>query len=217
MKREGPPQLQFLIATDLSQFRNENAKRSVRSQAMIHWRHEEDKKRRKPSLKNSSSPTAAGKSYNRSASVKSEEASAIHPHARPSRATSSALESPERGHDSQHHAHWQTGTDIQSVSPNSSSFARAGSSSWQSTAPEAADYLPYCHSKALAVVEETVTHYEESEKHERRQLRALASGLASCFSPNVEDPFTVFPQFLSKELNSLELSRNCRCGSVVRW
>jgi hypothetical protein len=51
VKREGPPQLQFLIATDPSQFRDEDAKRSVRSQAMIHWRHEEDKKKRKGSRK----------------------------------------------------------------------------------------------------------------------------------------------------------------------
>ncbi|RMZ67192.1 tachykinin family [Pyrenophora seminiperda CCB06] len=37
-RRDGPPQLQFVTATDLSQFRGEDAKRSVRSQAMIYHR-----------------------------------------------------------------------------------------------------------------------------------------------------------------------------------
>ena len=37
-RRHGPPQLQFVTATDLSHFRGEDAKRSVRSQAMIYHR-----------------------------------------------------------------------------------------------------------------------------------------------------------------------------------
>ncbi|CAA9963799.1 hypothetical protein PTMSG1_07158 [Pyrenophora teres f. maculata] len=37
-RRDGPPQLQFVTATDLSQFRDTDAKRSVRSQAMIYHR-----------------------------------------------------------------------------------------------------------------------------------------------------------------------------------
>lgn len=45
-KRDGPPQLQFLTATDPSQFKDENAKRSVRSQAMIQYRYKADQQRR---------------------------------------------------------------------------------------------------------------------------------------------------------------------------
>ncbi|KAF2129053.1 hypothetical protein P153DRAFT_30916 [Dothidotthia symphoricarpi CBS 119687] len=48
VKRDGRPQFQFVTATDPSQFRDEDAKRSVRSQAMIHWRHEDSMLKNKP-------------------------------------------------------------------------------------------------------------------------------------------------------------------------
>ncbi|KAJ4348711.1 uncharacterized protein N0V89_010089 [Didymosphaeria variabile] len=48
-QRKGPPQLQFVTATDPSDFKGEKAKRSVRSQAMIQYRYQstEQKKQNK--------------------------------------------------------------------------------------------------------------------------------------------------------------------------
>ena len=46
-KRTEPPQLQFVTATDPSQFKDKNAKRSVRSQAMIQYRYKSDQQKKK--------------------------------------------------------------------------------------------------------------------------------------------------------------------------
>lgn len=49
-KRQGPPQLQFVTATDPSQFKGEAAKRSVRSQAMIQYRYQAVQEHRSASV-----------------------------------------------------------------------------------------------------------------------------------------------------------------------
>lgn len=48
-RNNGPPQLQFLTATDPSQFKDEKARKSVRSQAMIHFRGQKRKDKEKES------------------------------------------------------------------------------------------------------------------------------------------------------------------------
>lgn len=198
MKREGPPQLQFLIATNLSQFRDEDAKRSVRSQAMIHWRHE-DKKKRRGSVKNDLAP---GSDYvwNK------------HTRTRQSQATQSASRSLETGPGQSQHKFWQMAPQPVALSLRSSSSLGTDSSSWQLAATETANYIPYYHENPQANPEKAVTGYEESEKHEERQLRALVAGLATSFGSS-HDPFKVLPQFEDSNLDSWDLSRNCRSNN----
>jgi hypothetical protein len=163
VKREGPPQLQFLIATDPSQFRDEDTRRSVRSQAMMHWRHETDKKKRKDSQPDGLSTSSTGKGTTRDASVRS-----------------------------------------------------AGSSRWQLTAPETASYFPQYRKQTQAITDKAVTDYEETERHEARQLRTMVVGLATFYNVvGSHDPFEVLPQFRNPNLDALYLSRSCKSAPSI--
>ena len=217
MKREGPPQLQFLIATDPSQFRDEDAKRSVRSQAMIHWRHEEDKKKRKDSQQDSSIPASTAKSTARSASVRHEHANSIPTRMRrsdPSQTSSSLSELP---HHSQRSASLNPESNLLGHSLDTTPIIGAGSSRWQLTAPETASYFPQYRKKVRVIEDGAVTEYEESESHEQRQLRTLVVGLATSYNVGgSHDPFEVLPQFRNPSLNALYLSRNCKSESPAR-
>ncbi|KAF3053680.1 hypothetical protein E8E11_011035 [Didymella keratinophila] len=200
VKREGPPQLQFLTATDPSQFKDEDAKRSVRSQAMMHWRHEEDKKRKKGSRKHGEEPAPA------------------------SLERTSSIPTPAKQHDS---AHSQSGSSerdsaqaqrkvLRAASSSlisdsgTSSFSDTGSSTWQLTTSDTASYFPRWQNKIRAVAEKYVIEYEASERHEERQLRSLVVGLARSYNVGrTQDPFDVLPQFRNPRLDALYLSRNC--------
>ncbi|KAJ4990618.1 hypothetical protein SVAN01_03849 [Stagonosporopsis vannaccii] len=190
VKREGPPQLQFLIATDLSQFRDKDAKRSIRSQAMIHWRHEEDKKKRRDSAKDDLASGPAHAWNNPTLSGLSQANQSI---SRPAEPTPGHLQ----------HASWQTAP--QPLALSSSSTVTC-TSSWELTATE--KFFPYYHEKSQATTLHVVTSYEESEKHEERQLRVLIAGLAASFGHSY-DVFDVMPQFKDSKLNALYLSRIC--------
>ncbi|KAF3034901.1 hypothetical protein E8E12_005031 [Didymella heteroderae] len=197
VKREGPPQLQFLIATDPSQFKDEDAKRSVRSQAMIHWRHEEDKKKRKGSRKDLTESAPAPP-----------ERESIPTRTKREVSTQSRTESPVRGGAQRRTLRAQPSSLISDsdVSP----LTNAGSSTWQLTASGTAGYFPRYQNKIRAVAEREVTGYEASERHEERQLRSLVVGLASFYNVGgTQDPFDVLPQFRNPRLDALYLSRNC--------
>lgn len=56
-RRKGPPQLQFVTATDLSDFKGDQAKRSVRSQAMIQYRYQSAEKKKQKSGEKPYSPS----------------------------------------------------------------------------------------------------------------------------------------------------------------
>ncbi|KAF2633202.1 hypothetical protein BU25DRAFT_380373 [Macroventuria anomochaeta] len=210
VKREGPPQLQFLIATDPSQFRDEDAKRSVRSQAMIHWRHEEDKKKRKGSQKDDSTPTSSGKGTVRDTSARSECTSSIPTRTRQTQSVQSWSEPAELQHEQLQHASSRKGSNLLGMSSDSSPFVDTGSSRWQLTATETASYFPQYQNKTRAITEKAVIDYEESERHEERQLRTMIVGLATFYNiGGSHDPFDVLPQFRNPYLDALYLSRNC--------
>lgn len=199
MKREGPPQLQFLTATDPSQFKDEDAKRSVRSQAMIHWRHEESKKIKRGSYKDGAEPAPAPPERRASIPTRSKRQDSGRSGSEPSgyrkvRAESSSLE----------------------LDSDAKTFTDAGSSSWQLTAGDTASYFPRWQNKIRAVAERNVIQYEASERHEERQLRSLVVGLASFHSiGSTHDPFDVLPQFRNPRLDALYLSRNCKSSDAA--
>ncbi|KZM25172.1 hypothetical protein ST47_g3671 [Ascochyta rabiei] len=210
--REGPPQLQFLVATNPSQFRDEDAKRSVRSQAMIHWRHEENKKKRRGSVEVGSIPSPPASHTTRGRPVRSEYvASSPIRTRRPRSSQSSAPSCPsDTEQEQQGYAYSITNSDPLDLSPSSSHSFDAGSLSWQLTAIENASCFPQYQTQIQTITDESVTNYEESKEHEERQLRTLIYGLATFHSVSgSHDPFDVMPQFQNPQLNSLYLSRTC--------
>ena len=63
-RRKGPPQLQFVTATDPSDFKGDQAKRSVRSQAMIQYRYQSaEQKRQKNDEKLANSSRSSTTTY----------------------------------------------------------------------------------------------------------------------------------------------------------
>ena len=179
-KRDGPPQLHFLVATDPSQFRDEDTKRSVRSQAMIHWRHEEDKKKKKTNQTDMSTFTPQDPSDQPSCASVAQQSLC-------------RLRSTPPG---------------QSIGSNQRS--ELGNSTWQPTASDTIEYFPRYRMKMQTSAESAVIDYEESERHEQRQLRAMASGLTAYYNVGgIIDPFDVLPRFRNPRLDALYLSRNC--------
>ena len=208
-KRNGPPQFQFLTATDPSQFKDETAKRSVRSQAMIQYRYKADQQKRK------------GKETHEVQEVeeagqppKAERVTPIMTHAEPYQGRESAL---------MHHA-----LDEQQEQPY---MYPSTSAAWWATNPPDDDFaepswyqqasahrpLPQSSRYRRALVEvplnaaaQHVQYYEDSDNHEERQMRILVATLAK-YSPMGDgvDPFSVIPQFKSEELSSIYLVRRC--------
>ncbi|KAF9701642.1 hypothetical protein EKO04_000046 [Ascochyta lentis] len=211
-KREGPPQLQFLVATNPSQFRDENAKKSIRSQAMIHWRHEENKRKRRGSSDDNWILSSSTNHTTCSGSVRSGNVANIPTRTRqpessqdtdPSNPSDTEQEQPGR-------VYSITNSDSLGTSPSSSRSVDVGSSSWQLTAKETASYFPLYQKRTQAIMDQSVTDYEESERHEERQLRTLIVGLATFYNVGCShDPFDVLPQFRNPQLNALYLSRTC--------
>lgn len=186
-KRDGPPQLQFLVATDPSQFRDENAKRSVRSQAMIHWRHEEDKKKKRTGEK---------------------DRTAFSPQSYFDQAQFTATASPAR---QAQQSPWHSVSSTSDQSSSSTQLVELGSGRWQLTASDTVDYFPRFQQKAQTSADEVVIDYEESEIHEQRQLRTMIDGLTTFYNiGGTHDPFDVLPQFRNPHLDALYLSRNCK-------
>lgn len=210
MKREGPPQLQFLIATDLSQFRDEDSKSRVRSQAMMHWRHEENKRKIQDSSNDELAPGSAANSAGCDACARSEYASAVPVRTRPVQSTQSVSAQPGQRHDQQQHEPWQIESGLTSSRSTSSFLVLPGSSRWQLTATETAGYFPHHRTQRGAITDQAVTDYEESERHEARQILALAVGIATVYG-DIHDPFKVMPQFQDVRLDAMYLSRSCEC------
>ncbi|KAF1926601.1 uncharacterized protein M421DRAFT_67080, partial [Didymella exigua CBS 183.55] len=209
VKREGPPQLQFVIATDPSQFKDEDAKRSVRSQAMIHWRHEEDKKKKTGDHKDDARSDPAGLGIVRKATA-SERTASIPARSKDQGPTQSWTVSQGLGFDQSQRETLRMGSGSFASDSDSSSLLGTGSSSWQLTANETTGYFPRYRNPTRDMADKGVIDYEESERHEERQLRSLVVGLASFYNVGgSHDPFDVLPQFRNPRLDALFLSRNC--------
>ncbi|KAF2016776.1 hypothetical protein BU24DRAFT_409847 [Aaosphaeria arxii CBS 175.79] len=241
-KREGPPQLQFLTATDLSQFKDENAKRSVRSQAMIQYRYKADQQKRKSNKDNPRPESEETSPQSQTSPVDTASSSSISPTStRPPRndsfdsATSlgsipSQLAVPtysfshgpmmaEGFHDQ--HIYPSTTEAWQGVIPDEG-FSE---DPWFLTQPSQAPVVPAYHdrySRALSIrplntPARRVLEYQETQEHEEAHIRIIVSEFAN-FRPigDTVDPFTVLPQFASPELSSVYLVRTCNRAFVSR-
>lgn len=175
---------------------------------MIHWRYEEDKRKRKGSQEDNVVSSPSTKHTTCGETRRTEHTSRL-----PARTRQLASSQYER----QQHAPSLTGSDMWVVSPGSSCFVEgAGSSQWQLDATETASHSTRYQDKIHTISDSRVVDYEESERHEERQIRTLVVGLATFYNiGGHHDPFNVLPQFRSPHLNSLYLTRQCKshlCG-----
>lgn len=168
---------------------------------MIHWRHEEDRKKKKSSCIDDARSHPAGPGITRDVAASSEQTSPMPMRSKHRGVTQSWKLTP--------------GTDPGPDS-DTSLGCDAGSSSWQLTATETASYFPQYRRNLEVVAGKNVTEYEESEKHEERQLRSLVVALANFYKVNgSHDPFDVLPQFRNPRLDALYLSRSCKSQPTV--
>lgn len=215
--RNGPPQLQFVTATDPSQFKDENAKRSVRSQAMIQYRYKSAEQKRKGSDAQETRPAETTPPATTAARVTPIMDDSWY-HAAHSRLMSQWNEEPEESvYASTSEAFW-------SVNPG-------GSVAEPSSAPASTAIAPARSSRYYEVLRELplnaaarrVNEYEDSEAHDQLLLRILIAKVATTSSlGDGVDPFTALPQFASPELNSIYLIRKCNrafCSpsTLTKW
>lgn len=170
---------------------------------MIHWRHEEDRKKRHGIHKDKSVSTASVGNTDSGGPIETERTMPIPTRIR---RTSSSATNYERQRDL-----FQTpDSSWLDVGTNSSQLVD-GSSNWQLTATETASYFPQYQTRVQSNSDRPVTDYEESERHEERQLRTLVGGLARFYNiGGAQDPFDVLPQFQNPRLNALYLARTCK-------
>ena len=172
---------------------------------MIHWRHEEDKKKRKGSRKHGEEPAPPPSGRTSSIPTRAKRHDSAHSH----------LESSERGGAQSQPRVLRAASGSLMSDSDASSFTNAGSSTWQLIASDTASYFPRWQKETRSVAEKDVIEYEASERHEERQLRSLVVGLASFYNVGrTQDPFDVLPQFRNPRLDALNLSRNCKCSYV---
>ena len=204
---------------------------------MIHWRHEEDKKRKGDEKSRPASNVPSN--FNSDASISYGRTTAVPLRARDLPPTRAPTEGPPYMP--------QDATSFAGLYPpgwssDPSQSSEIGSSSWQLTASKTAKYFPrYKPVKASEITRNqnwmlhyvrtaclvclpvkasegsAVIHYEQSEVHEERQLRKLISGLATFYNiGGLPDPFDVMPQFRNPRLNALYLSRNCKFEQTAK-
>jgi hypothetical protein len=181
---------------------------------MIHWRHEEDKRKRKRSHNDSSRSTSSEDGTTRGQFLPIPTRTRTHPSESTQGARWSA--STDLDCEGQSYAFANTGQDSFGFEVDSRGSHDAGSSRWQLRATETAVYFPRYRNRTWSTVGQPVTEYEESERHEERQLRTLVVGLASFYNVGgTHDPFDVLPQFQNPRLNALFLSRTCKSRAGV--
>lgn len=207
-KRDGPPQFQFLTATDPSQFKDEDAKRSVRSQAMIQYRYKSGQQKQMDKGKGKEAADAhAGEGAPRAAEH-------ITPMMLPDGLyTYQGGQSPlmARVVDRQ----WGDGHNQQQQHMYHPGFVEWGA--------HPSRYRQVQAIVALNSVAQNVLDYEDNDAQEEFQLRVLLEKFATVTSiGDGVDPFTVLPQFSNPELDSMFLIRNCNRTFVtqttlVKW
>jgi hypothetical protein len=225
-KREGPPQFQFLTATDPSQFKDDNAKRSVRSQAMIQYRYkaEQQKQVDKERKQDTTAPRAvqgAPRPAERITPITSsapKDAPYPFPH-QGYYGSQHPLMAPaldrERDQEQQQRMYDRTvypwGVDLDE------GFAEPA---WSPPAAAMAPAKPSRYQRVQSIVPldataRSVLDFEDCDNHEELQLRLLIAKFASVTHiGDGVDPFAVIPQFASPELDSLFLVRKCKLFQI---
>ncbi|CAI6327870.1 unnamed protein product [Periconia digitata] len=231
----GPPQLQFLTATDPSQFKDEKAKRSVRSQAMIQYRYKSSEQKRKNNESSSTTTTAP---------VDPPPAKAISNQPKASSLVSTANDvlrhpPPTASTGPPKLRSWWDEVDDQAL-------YRSTLEAWRGTSQQgpAAITAPYTtRTTALSisfrprryldartaldstVPAHSVLDYERTAQHDQRLLDIALEEASKRFPRgfgNGVDPFLVLPKFESRELDSFMLVRTCNrtfssASTLKRW
>jgi hypothetical protein len=233
IKHDGKPPLQFIVSTsDLSQFRDENVKRNVRSQAMLVWR-QKDREKRAPNCKSKATPPVEptdGPSVEPSGSESPANVDNVKPGPDDFEPMDDIKPVPD-----------DTKPDMERLSLPTSEDSSASSSHMLDEPPQGQQiphsptYLAWWGSVPLSDFEEygeeqdaygdtssqalilrKTVDYEESEKHETQTYKGLIHQLAAFYQVgNGADPFDALPQFENPELNSLYLTRNSEYFQAV--
>ncbi|KAF2024728.1 hypothetical protein EK21DRAFT_78108, partial [Setomelanomma holmii] len=199
-KHDGLPQLQFVTATALSQFKDEPAKRTIRSQAMISHRHSiaEAKKKGKgkgPLFSDAAVPEASISSM---PSVAQERSPALFPANPVSRSADDAEQN-------------LVPLAVTSWTSAASVLQLLGTSGVPHPSKPRQDLnVGATHMIGPRACLSKVVHYEESDSHEEAVLRMLVGKLARVYQiGDGVDPFEILPQFEHPELSALYLTRKC--------
>ncbi|KAL1602577.1 hypothetical protein SLS60_005993 [Paraconiothyrium brasiliense] len=207
-QRKGPPQLQFVTATDPSDFKGEKAKRSVRSQAMIQYRYQsaEQKKQNKK---------------NESTQVKRSRAQPVE-RVVPARQDDESYEADDDAfllprHDSQSRTEdWWTSQDHEAdvdalwMPSNNTAMVPAYSPSYRKA------------TMAIPLNQAAKRVIESVKERDAILLQLLAERLANPCIGGTMDPFRVIPKFATPELDSNKLVRSCNRifvskQTLARW
>jgi hypothetical protein len=200
--RKGPPQLQFVTATDPSEFKGEKAKRSVRSQAMIQYRYQS---------------AAQKKQKNEGKAPRAQTAERVVPVAwndETHAADDDALLLPRRGSQPSAVEWWSTQDHAGSTDPGRPRHTIAPVSARLSNREGSVTSIPL-NQAAKRVV-------ESEDERDTILLQLLARKLAAACVGSSMDPFLVMPKFSTSELDSNKLVRNCNRvfvskQTMARW
>lgn len=209
---QGPPSLQWVIAQDPSEFKDEKTKRSVRSQAMIQYRYRArtDKKAQKEKIRFSSVEDAVEET-SRGAVV---DAVAV--------TTDAPLATPEwDGSDDQHQLFRAASAAVGIPNPSSSGLAAPwtrgswsqGMPGWQTPGYRWSYTLQVLNSISLARRNSRKRSFAVSpEEQEEGVKRLINKSSEVALSPlgNPSEPFEVLPQFMTAELNRDGGPKECR-------
>ncbi|KAF2711079.1 hypothetical protein K504DRAFT_376174 [Pleomassaria siparia CBS 279.74] len=213
-KRDGPPQLQFLTATDPSQFKDENAKRSVRSQAMIQYRYnaeqQKQQKQQKQQRGKGKGKEIAATTHVQAAHLATQRITPIVAYDGPYSYYGGEATIRAQAHDMQQDQEQQQHLyDAQVAAWGATSDGVFGKqSSWPaSTLSRYRRVRPTVPLNSTAV---GVLDYEDNDEREAQKMRiVIARFAATNYIGDGVDPFTVMPQFSSPELDSMFLVRKC--------
>lgn len=204
-KRKGPPQLQFVTATDPSDFKNEEAKRSVRSQAMIQYRYQSAEEKRHQVGEKQAKLVR----------------SSAHAPVVPFWPDGNIYETAEDAFLSQ----FEIDSELNSYSHSSKNWWNAKVHE-ADTVPSQGAYVTdmvsgfsltrgkgFCAIPLNAAAKRVVDWEEERDAI---LLRLLAKQMAASCIGNTMDPFLVIPKFATPELNSNQLVRSCNRAFVSK-
>ncbi|KAF2179054.1 hypothetical protein K469DRAFT_597534, partial [Zopfia rhizophila CBS 207.26] len=202
--REGPPQLQFVTATDPSQFKEENTKRSVRSQAMIQYRYKADQQRRKgKGAVESRNPDRPPLAERVTPVMMNDQSYQDHPNALMAQLLDERQE--------QEHIYPTTAAAWRGTNPEDTSefnYWFTSTPGFQEQPLQSSRYQRALSIVPLNAAAQFVTDYHNSESHEEALMRILCSKLAAVRElGDRADLFSVLPQFSSPELNTIYLVR----------
>ncbi|OAG01714.1 uncharacterized protein CC84DRAFT_1221199 [Paraphaeosphaeria sporulosa] len=204
-QRKGPPQLQFVTATDPSDFKGEKAKRSVRSQAMIQYRYQSaaQKKQKKEGTQGKGEPVQTA-----------ERVVPVPRNDEPYDAEDDALLLPRRDSHSSTEEWWSTSEHDADGGPLRTPYTTALASTRPSSRGNRVMAIPL-NQAAKRVV-------ESEEERDAILLQLLARRMAASCIGSSMDPFLVIPKFKTSELDSNKLVRNCNRvfvskQTLARW